>query len=274
MTSIPKRRLIATAVLMVMVCIQAQGTTIVFCRDKSRILVAADRRGTTHPAPGTISASGVVTDNNLKIRILGRVAFSAVGLANYRRDLTAVVDPIGHDWDTYDEAQAVFQAYGDKDVARLADEWAARAVAIYSKINTAFPAWLSSFASQKGNVISVGLFFVWEDGEPRAITRIITFAPLQLAPTISSGVLPITENPLATDQLTDDLNDPKTEVGKAAADRWNEAKKKVKPDELSFRYLQFLIEETSKIDAEVSPDSDVLEVPLNGNPKWIVPSDR
>ena len=109
---------------------QARCTTIVFRRDHSRILVAADRRGTTNFTRGKLHTSHEVSDTFTKILILGKIGFAATGSINYIKD-PMVSDSLG-DWNSFDDAKAAFSVYGDSDVDRLADAWASLAVAHYS----------------------------------------------------------------------------------------------------------------------------------------------
>jgi hypothetical protein len=214
-------------------------------------------------------------DHYDKILILGSFAFAATGSVDYRRDMTTI-DP-ANGWNLFDDANTAFTLHGN-DVTQVADEWASRAVAHYSELYRVHPERVAA-AAKANNVLVFGLFFIWKDGTPQIITRGIIFAPLQLVPVTSgSGVIPIEEKEISTDSVTMDLIDGKTEGAKAAAGRWEAAKKNLKPQEstepeLAWRHLQFLIQETSSLDSGVSPESDILEIPVDGKPKWIVEPD-
>jgi hypothetical protein len=252
--------------------VQANCTTIIFRRDHSRILIATDTRGDTatgHVIGGVGPFSHEINDSKCKIVILGRTGFSVTGAIDYSKD--QVHGDILDNWDALDDAKASFALYGDS-AKLVGEEWARRSVDHYSTFYRVAPDRVAAIADSNSHVLEIGLFFSWVGDKPQLIIEVIGFnPPPQLVPVFSSeDIREVDETELATDGNTNELIEGQSERAEASFGRWESEKRKFTSQDLVWRHLQFLIKETSKIDSTVSPESDILEVPLRGKPNWIV----
>jgi hypothetical protein len=256
------RRLVQfISIVLFLVGSQSWGTTIVFRRDHNRILVAADKR-IQHVLP---SGEQVVTDDKDKLLVLGRVVFAARGVAGYDGD------GISSGWDNFHDAQNAFALYGS-DTTQVADRWASKAIAHYSEWYAMRPDIVTKIAVDASGVLVTGVFFAWKNGIPEAVIRYIKFdskAADHVFSTSEVKILDETESSL--NGVTQNLIEHSYELMKK---RWDAEKRTIKGKQLAWRHLRFLVEETSRIDNGVSHESDVLEIPLKGKPKWIMPVKR
>jgi len=82
----------------------------------------------------------------------------------------------------------------------------------------------------------------------------------------------ITDREFSTNNNTQELIDGKTPAAQKASAEWVKYARKLTPAKRAWKHLQFLIEETSKIDKTVSPESNILKIPERGTSKWILTS--
>lgn len=247
---------------------QAHCTTIIFRRDGSNILVAADTRGSV--ATGYVIA-GVphfrydINDRNCKIVPLPGTVFAVTGAIDYHKGPVDALD----NWDALDDAKAASKKYG-YNLNMLADDWALRSVYHYRAFYKVDPQRVADIAKGHSHILELGQFFYWKYGIPKVLVKIIEFDPDQPSPVFSEErVVMITDQELSTNNYTQELIERKTPLAQKASTEWVEHSKKLPPGKLAWKHLQFLIEATSKMDKSVSPESDILRIPERGTPSWI-----
>lgn len=247
----------------------ASGTTIVVKFEKTRVLIAADTRADTS-GPHLAEAKHQIADDRCKVLSLGRTGASMIGLVDYHQAEPS--DTIA-DWNAMSDAKLAYSAIGD-DTQKIATEWAQRSVLHYQEFYREVPSRVSALASGNAqHVLDAAIFVSWKNQAPLFIVEVVTLDATRLLP-ISSAELtpPITDAERSLNSFTQELIDGETDRAKDVAKRWDMETKKFPPSELAWRHLEFLIEETSKIDPTVSPSSDILEIPIDGKPSWITKS--
>jgi len=247
---------------------QADCTTIIFRRDGSNILVAADTRGSL--ATGDVIAGVArfrydVSDRTCKIVPLKTAVFAVTGAIDYRKGRLDTLD----DWNALDDAMVASKNDGN-NLNLVANDWALRSVTHYQAFLKADPQRVADIVKDHSHILELGQFFYWQDGTPKVLVKIIEFDPGQASPVFSEErVVTITDKELSTNNNTQELIDGKTFAAKKVSAEWAKYARKLAPVKLPSKHLQFLIEATSKIDKSVSPESDILQIPEKGTPNWI-----
>jgi hypothetical protein len=250
---------------------QAHCTSIIFRRDGSSILVAADTRATL--STGNI-VGGVgrfrynVTDSTCKIIPLTNVVFAITGDVDYHKGGLGDLD----NWSAVDDAKVASKTHGD-DLKMVADDWALRSVSHYQAFYQTDPQRVADLVKDHSHILELGQFFYWKDGIPQVLVKIIEFNPDQASPVFSEErVVTITDRELSTNNDTQELIDDKTPTAQKVSVEWAKYAEKLTPGRRVWKHLQFLIKETSKIDKSVSPESNIVRLPTIGTPKWILAS--
>jgi hypothetical protein len=255
-----------SAVLLLVFVSQAHSTTIIFRRDGSNILVAADTRASL--TTGDARFGYDVTDRTCKIIPLPNVVFAITGDIDYHKGSVGDLD----NWSALDDAKVASKTYGDKS-KMVADDWALRSISHYQAFYKIAPQRVADLAKDHSHILELGQFFYWKDGIPQVLVKIIEFNPDQPSPVFSEErVVTITDRELSTNNNTQELIDGKTPIAQKAFVEWEKYAKKLTPGRRVWKHLQFLIEETSKIDKTVSPESNILRIPDRGASKWILTS--
>jgi hypothetical protein len=247
---------------------QAHCTTIIFRRDGSDILVAADTRGslaTGDVIAGLAQFQNDVNDRTCKIVPLTNAAFAVTGAIDYHRGKLDDLD----DWNSFDDAKVAAKKYGD-NLNMVAADWALHSVSHYQAFYIADPQRVADIVKGHSHILELGQFFYWQDGTPKVLVKIIEFDPDQPSPIFSEErVVTITDKELSTNDKTQELIDGKTAAARKVSAEWAKYASKLAPGKSARKHLQFLIEATSKMDKSVSSESDILKIPEKGTPNWI-----
>jgi hypothetical protein len=173
------------------------------------------------------------------------------------------------DWDAMQVAQAAYESSGGETL-QFAKDWGNRMAAHIASYSNRYPAgcireFLSNAPDQ---AVDGGYFLRWEFGSPVLQGDWIAIKNHQIM-AYSVGV-PHIPAKQSTNRVTTELIEGKTLRAKAAAQRWNVLKSQYPASELSWRRLQFLVEETSSLDPGVSRAADILEISGSGKVTWLV----
>lgn len=248
-------------------------TTLIFRLYDSRILVAADTRAETatgNVIGGVAQLNSDTNDRMCKILLLNHIGFAVTGAIDYRKAKDAL-DSL-ENWNALDDAKTASNAHPD-NLKVIAEDWARHSVMHYQAFYDVAPQRVAKIAESSSHVFEVGLFFGWQNDAAQLIVEIIQFDPNQSIQVSSSEkTMVITENELSTNNHTQELVEGTSPMAKGSALMWAERSKKLDSDKLAWKHLQFLIEETSTMDKSVSRESDILEIPVKGEPDWIVTS--
>jgi hypothetical protein len=173
------------------------------------------------------------------------------------------------DWNAFDDARETSKTDGG-NVNVVADDWALHSVAHYQAFYKADPKRVADIVKGHSHILELGQFFYWQDGVPKVLVKIIELDPNQPSPVFSEErVVTITDRELSTNEHTQELIDAKTAAAKKATVEWKKYARKLSPEKRAWNHLQFLIQETSKVDDTVSSESDILKIPEKGAPNWI-----
>jgi hypothetical protein len=242
-------------------------TTIIVRYDNGRIFIATDTRRMAQSADGNI----VPHDDQCKIVFLGRTALAITGMESYEKGGPFDLAP---EWNAFDDAKDAYRSSGD-DLIGLADDWAQRVARHFSDFNAVHPDRVTALAQMNTlHSLTRAMFIAWVDNSPTLVIRVITLdSSLLQAPTVTVniGTIPVADDGVTytSSSVTQELVNAKTGRAAEAERRWADESKKYPESERSWRYLQFLITETSKLEQGVSPQSDILAIPFDGDPYWI-----
>jgi len=242
-------------------------TTVIIKFDKDRILIAADTRRILVPNVG----KQIMRDDKCKILVLDRTVMAMSGIPSYHSAnlLSRAPGP----WDAFSDARKAFGPAGI-GLGDGASHWSYLLAHHFEDLNAYDPEWVSAQAATTSiHALAEAFFTRWENGSPALETRGIflhSFSIMQ-PPTIarSKGQPPMKDGNASLNGITQELIDATTDRAKEAARRWLDESKKYPETEKPWRYLEFLIRETSKIDPRVSPQSDIIAIPREGEPYWI-----
>jgi hypothetical protein len=240
-------------IALVLATIPAHATSIIFKIDANKILIAADTR------------SGAV-NGICKIRKFGHTLGAFSGNAAHYHGPTAF--KMSRDWDVLADAEDAFNRVGD-DPSELGDKWAeisAHHIASYADQvgpNSA----IRELTSPPDNLACEGVFFSWVSSDPRFVFEGLTMT--------ATGVKKIKSEDLprgierSLNNTSQELIDGRSERAKDAIRRWTSDSSKFPKNELAWRHLQFIIQETSRYDKTVSPQSEILELLPSGKAIWL-----
>ncbi|HEY5214998.1 MAG TPA: hypothetical protein VIJ38_18465, partial [Acidobacteriaceae bacterium] len=161
------------AVFLLIFVSQAKCTTIVFRRDGSNILVAADTRAslaTRNVEKGVAGYRYDVTDRTCKIIPLTNVVFAVTGDIDYHKGSLGDLD----NWSALDDAKVASKTYGD-NLKMVADDWALHSVSHYQAFYKIDPQRLADLVKGHSHILELGQFFYWQDGVPKVLVKIIEF---------------------------------------------------------------------------------------------------
>lgn len=228
--------------------------------ERHRILVAADTRG----GRSSLGQEGY-TDDWCKIHSLGHTVFAIAGMVGHShvqsgRQLL--------DWDALLDAKTAYRTSGDNTDA-LANQWgklSAAHIAAYARSNPNDAS--REFAGLSGSIVYGGFFLNWVFGSPILKVDYVS---------VEGGGILSRETTLlrvafeqSTNSVTQELVKGETQRAKKAAHLWKLSSHAYPPTEISWRHMQFLIEETSRFDHTVSPTSDIMEILDSGKVSWLM----
>lgn len=235
----------------------AHATSIVIELQGQSIVIAADALG--------IDSAGTVHEDQCKILPFGRAAFSVTGISSFSPTLTS-----GSNWDAKSVAQAAYAAHAD-DIEAAADDWGGRAeryfggLAISDRLRAR-----SLVESDPEHVLFAGVFVGWDSHRvAKLIFEMVRFEEPDLLHTQHRRAVLTPRNlPYTTNVITQQLIEGNSARSQAVNHEWRIRSKEFPTSERGWRWLEFLIEETSKWD-KVSKKVDVLELNRDDHSKWL-----
>jgi hypothetical protein len=236
------------------------GTTVIVKLENGRVLVAADERVQLR---STEAHQVTNEDKSCKIHQIGASTFSEIGNAEYYQMKNGV--KVTH-WNAQVDLREAFQGVGD-DVPTLAHAWGVTTrnhIANRLGMDGIRP---GDIAQGPRGLVAGGVFVGWRGRLPVVKVSRLFVAGNELVEREDDLRIDLSmgSNNLHTEELTDG----KTERAVAAAKRWKVESLRYPESERSWRYLGFLVRETSKIDETVSPKSDIIELLPTGQLVWL-----
>lgn len=238
------------------------GTTVLVKQEPGRVFVAADERVQLR---STDSRQIKNVDTTCKIHQVGASTFSEIG----NSEIYQMKDGkrISY-WSAQVDLREAFHSVGD-DVIALARAWGVKARNHLANRLRAAGIRPGDIVQGPGHVVVGGVFVGWRSRLPLVrVSRLIATAPGDEIVEQESDLrmdLSVGSNNLHTEELMDG----KTGRAVAAAKRWEVESLRYPGHERGWRYLAFLVRETSKIDETVSPKSDIVELFPTGKLVWL-----
>ena len=120
------------------------------------------------------------------------------------------------------------------------------------------------------NILIVGMFVGFRGSEAMLVIEMVYLDEHQLLPILDKqAVLPTRKLPYTSNAITQDLIEGHSERKKTVDAAWVRKMKTMPPSKRSFRWIEFLIQETAKYDKAVGIRVNVLEVLPHQNPRWL-----
>jgi hypothetical protein len=255
-------RMTGCAVFLLLLSGSADATSIVIQIYQSRILIAADTRGSKLDV-GTKS----VDETECKIVPLGNSAVALSGNEDYVP--TQLSDPVAS-WDSRSDAR---EAYAEQrgDLVATVDNWAARAERHYLSFYFANPGRVKQLAEANSeNVLLVGLFSGFPEGKAILLVRIVYLDEHLLQPIQDKQfVLSARELPYTSNGITQDLIEGHSQKTVAANAAWLKKLRSIPVSSRALRRVEFLVQFTANYDATVGTRVNVLEIFQNKKPRWL-----
>ena len=235
----------------------AHATSIVIKLQERKITIAADTLG--------VDAAGIVHEDQCKIVPFGKAAFSVTGISSFSPTLSP-----GLNWDAKSAAQAAFAAHAE-DIEAAADDWEGRAeryfggLAISDRLRAR-----SLVEGDPDHALFAGVFVGWDShGVAKLIFELVRFEEPDLLRTQRRSAILTSRNlPYTTNAITQQLIEGNSTRTRALNHEWRTRSKEVPSSEREWRWLEFLIEETSKLD-KVGKRVDVLELNRDDHSNWL-----
>jgi hypothetical protein len=240
------------------ISIPSNSTSVVVRKYQSSIFVAADTRGNEYELSKVHRKT--FSDKACKLMPVGQFIFSDTGLAE---------DP-QHNRSAFRDAQAAYRSAGG-NMRDVASDWERRALSYFQNYYRENPKDILGVAKLNGEgALELGIFVGWEGAAPEMYGEMTMFDPNRPVPIYSiSRTVNLGMVDLSTNHITEELIAGSSLRARMVRERWKAAEKKVPAEERPWKYLAFLIKETSKLDRDVSSVSDVAEIPMNGLPYLI-----
>ncbi|MGA2723492.1 MAG: hypothetical protein ABSG79_13910 [Bryobacteraceae bacterium] len=235
----------------------AQATSIVIKLSDQRILIAADTLG--------IDSAGIVHQDQCKILLSGKAAFSAVSISSFSPTATS-----GSNWDAKSEAQSAFAVHKD-DIEAAGNEWRSRAERYFGSL--AGPDRLRAWSLVDGDpdhVLVAGVFAGWDaHGAAELIYELVRFEEPGLANVQHRReVLRSRQLPYTTNVVTQELIEGNSTRAEAARLEWQKKSREFSAAVQVWRRLEFLIVKTSEW-TKVGKRVDILELNRDGPSMWL-----
>ena len=250
----------ASVLALLFVSAPLRATSVVFDVNPNGIYVLADSR-----AGEETKTSNTTHDDKCKIAVLGnQILFSETGSEGYTPE--GILDTVPG-WHGLDEAQAAYRNAVSHRVHDVALQWATQVTINFQKFYIAAPDRVRGLAVY--GTLLVGLFGGFENGksvfyfariavDDSLISREATTIPVGY----SLNLVP-DPKPYATDGITQELIDGKTDRAKKAAALWATKRQKVAPADRRWRWLEFMVEQTTQYDDTVYPPVNVVQITPN-----------
>lgn len=261
-TNASKIRSFASSLAMcVLAAPQLHATSIIVRLEKDRILVATDNRAgmTSRSAFGSSSST---VDNACKIHLFGGTAVAVAGTISNSESRSH------QGWDAFSDAQMAYQLKGENtaEFAKTWDKLSADHVAAYALSN---PNFVNDFGIKSGATIMYGAYFLrWIFGSPVVLLEWVAPEANRIQ-TYEYVVPPALGAEMSTNAKTEELIKGETPRAQAVARKWKLLSRQYPQSDVSWRHLEFLIRETSKLDTDVSPSADVLEITTSDKFIWL-----
>jgi hypothetical protein len=174
------------------------------------------------------------------------------------------------DWDARADAREAFVHHAG-DLHATAEEWASRAALHYSSFLAAQPERVRELAaSNRQHMLVLGTFAGWDEHEDATLI----FEWIYLNPGTSSienrnFVLPSRALPYTTNATTQDLIEGNSYRSTRLVANWQLASESYPSPERGWRWLEFLIQNTSDYDQTVGREVNVLDLTPNENASWL-----
>jgi len=240
----------------------AFATSVVVHVDDKHITIAADDLATR------MFATNAGPYAACKIVPLGGAAFAVAGNIDYKKNHPA--DTL-QEWDARADARTAF-VHHVADLRATAAEWANRAALHYSLFLAAQPVRVRELAaSNQRHVLVLGTFAGWDrQNEPVVMFEWI-YLDLSAAAAIKtrSFVLPARTLPYTTNATTQDLIEGNSLRSTQILSNWQLASLNYPSPQRDWRWLEFLIQNTSDYDHTVGREVNVLDLTPHENASWL-----
>lgn len=243
-------------VLLAYIATLAHATSVVAKVSEAKVVIAADTLG--------IDSEGARHEDQCKIVPLGKYVFAAASIASFWTTLPK------SSWDSKLEAEAAYKSH-ETDIEAAASDWLERAERYFSNLRGADRMRAQSMvASSPDHALTVGVFAGWNaEGKAEFILEAIRYKEPtleQIEHTIEvekSRDLPYTSN-----VVTQELIEGHTERTSEASKEWAMKSKTFPKEELSWRWLEFLIQKTGAF-ADVGQKVDIMQLTPEGHSEWL-----
>lgn len=238
----------------------ALATSVIIDKQPNQVVIVADSLG-THNRPDEPDTPECVCK---LIKLGGNSVFAAVGSSGYAPTQD---DPIPK-WNPYSEAQRTFADNPDGDIRMNADRWGAATNRFFSLFYNFNRERVRGFAGPDG-VLVVGVFV----GKTKAgdLTVYLVFVEIH-EDAAFAPIKTIAGSPKydlqALNVVTQELLDNKTPRAKRGSVEWHKRTKSIPTSEQRLRWLEFLIQETSKYDKHVGFSTSAIAVSKT-SVKWL-----
>lgn len=255
-----RSRAAASALAFLFVSAPLQATSVVFDVNPNHIYVLADSR-----AGEETKTSTTTHDDKCKIAVLGdQIVFSETGREGYTPE--GILDTVPG-WHGLDEARAAYRNAVSHSVHDVALQWATQVTINFQKFYMAAPDRVRGLAVY--GTLLVGLFGGFENGKPVfyfariAVDDSLLVREAATIPVGYSLTLVPKPKPYATESITQELIDGKTDRARTAAAQWAIKRVKIAPADRRWRWLAFLVEQTGQYDNTVHAPVNVLRITPN-----------
>lgn len=238
----------------------AHATSIVALIQPNRILLAADSRSMTEDF--TVPKK----DDTCKIVPFANAAFADSGISS-----TLHKDDESVAWSASSVAKDVYAEHRD-NILDASMEWTQRSVSFWTPYFSHQIKDGEKLLKSNGPDVSTSVFAGFFQGRPRVIigrvhVNLKEGPPRKPDPVVN--ILTPQADPLTSNPVTQELVNGKTDRAKAAQAEWDRTAKLIKPADLDFRRLEFLIQKAARYDPHVDRTVNVLEISLDKAPRWL-----
>jgi hypothetical protein len=223
--------------------------------EKRRILVAADNREGL-----AVGTSSNLSDSQCKIRSFDGTVVAFSGVVSYWDSSSKL------GWNAFSDAQEAYQSHGES-APGFARTWIKLLDGHVGAFARSDPNFIHDLGLSPGDIVCGGYFLRWVFGSPVVLLEWV-IPEANLIRVNEYGKLPEMGTEESTNKTTQELIEGQTPRAKAVALKWKSLSQRYPKSEVSWRHLEFLIRETSKLDPTVSPTSDVVEITSSNKLIW------
>ena len=255
-------KIISLVAILLVIAAPVDATSIVVDLNANRILVVADSRASEVGLSGS-----AVHDDKCKIVILGNeIAFAETGREGYTPNGPGDTAP---EWHGTTEALTAYNNVADHDLYQVALAWSIQVTDDFQRFYLINPQRVRSLAVQ--GVLLIGLFAgKSSDGKLKVYvgraalddtlqTRTGALIPIGYA----VDTIPMREEPISTNTVTQELLDGETNRAKKVANLWAQKSRSIPLVNRRLKWLEYIVERTGDYDPDVHSPVNAVEVREN-----------